>query len=486
MGSSDMWAGAGSALASLFVLFSMAKSQVKVTLWFNKIAGYFNPYIQITIPEYGAQRFKRSDFFVAIEAYLSDTCAQGARKLKADLGSDRSKPQAAVDDDQEIVDTFHGATLWWYAYKEMPSHNIISYNPGDDERRFYRVTFHRRFRDFVLGEYVPYVLNKGRAVTVQNRQRRLFTNNTSGSWSSYGQKAFWSHVEFKHPAKFETLAMDPTEKQSIIDDLVAFKDGEDYYKKIGKPWKRGYLLFGPPGTGKSTMIAAIANFLDYDVYDLELTAVNNNTELRKLFIEITGKSIIVIEDIDCSVDLVGKRKVAKAHKSGSGCEGAMDKMLPKEANKDDKEGAKMTLSGMLNVIDGLWSACGGERIIIFTTNNKGKLDPALIRRGRMDKHIEMSYCRYEAFKLLASNYLDITDHNLFEQFGEIQQLLEEIDMSPADVAETLMPMSRNKRDAGVCLADLVVALRNAKEDDEAAKMKEKAKATEKEEISMEE
>ena len=74
---------------------------------------------------------------------------------------------------------------------------------------------------------------------------------------------------------------------------------------------------------------------------------------------------------------------------------------------------------MLNFIDGLWSACGGERIIIFTTNNNHKLDPALIRRGRMDKHIEMSYCRYEAFKVLASNYLQIEEHQFFELFGEI-------------------------------------------------------------------
>ena len=50
---------------------------------------------------------------------------------------------------------------------------------------------------------------------------------------------------------------------------------------------------------------------------------------------------------------------------------------------------------------------GGERIIVFTTNYVEKLDPALIRRGRMDKHIEMSYCCYDAFKVLAKNYLDV-------------------------------------------------------------------------------
>ena len=71
------------------------------------------------------------------------------------------------------------------------------------------------------------------------------------------------------------------------------------------------------------------------------------------------------------------------------------------------------LSCLLNFIDGLWSACGGERIIIFTTNHKEKLDPALIRRGRMDKHIEMSYYRFEGFKVLIINYLDVIEHELF-------------------------------------------------------------------------
>uniref|UniRef100_A0A453JEQ5 AAA+ ATPase domain-containing protein n=2 Tax=Aegilops tauschii TaxID=37682 RepID=A0A453JEQ5_AEGTS len=268
--------------------------------------------------------------------------------------------------------------------------------------------------------------------------------------------------------------MDPKQKETIIDDLMAFQENKEYYIKVGKPWKRGYLLYGPPGTGKSTMIAAMANFLDYDVYDLELTAIKNNTELRKLFIETTGKSIIVIEDIDCSIDLTGKRRKGK---KGSGDKDSDDNdrpKLPMEPEKDDD--TKVTLSGLLNFIDGLWSACGGERIIIFTTNHKEKLDPALIRRGRMDKHIEMSYCRFEGFKVLAKNYLDVVEHELF---GEIWQLLEETDMSPADVAENLMPMSKKKkRDPDVCLAGLIKALKKAKEDAVAAKAKEEEEAKE--------
>ncbi|GLT62890.1 hypothetical protein SLA2020_354930 [Shorea laevis] len=97
-------------------------------------------------------------------------------------------------------------------------------------------------------------------------------------------------------------------------NLLSFRKGKEYYAKIGKAWKRGYLLHGPPGTGKSTMIAAMANLLDYDVYDLELTAVKDYTELKRLLIDTSSKSIILIEDIDCSLDLTGQREKKKTKK----------------------------------------------------------------------------------------------------------------------------------------------------------------------------
>ena len=113
---------------------------------------------------------------------------------------------------------------------------------------------------------------------------------------------------FEHPKTFATLAMDPAKKKEVMDDLDAFRGGKDYYARVGKAWRRSYLLYGPPGTGKFTMIAAMGNYLEYDVYDIELTSVRTNTDLRKLFIETTSKSIIVIKDIDCSLDLTGTCK----------------------------------------------------------------------------------------------------------------------------------------------------------------------------------
>ena len=87
-------------------------------------------------------------------------------------------------------------------------------------------------------------------------------------------------------------------------------------------------------------------------------------------------------------------------------------------------------------MDGLWSSCGDERIIVFTTNHKDQLDPALLRPGRMDVHVHMSYCTMDGFKLLTSNYLNIeADHQLYRQ---IEGLLENVEVTPAEIAEELL------------------------------------------------
>ena len=389
---------------------------------------------------------------------------------------DRKSLTLSLDDNEEITDEFLGVKLWWTSKRRLPTSSTFTFYPNSDEKRYYRLSFHRRHRDLITSMYLSHVIKEGKGIEVRNRQRKLYTNGSSENWYSE-KRTKWTHVLFEHPATFDTLAMDPKKKKDIINDLVKFQKGKEYYNKIGKAWKRGYLLYGPPGTGKSTMISAMSNFLDYDVYDLELTAVKDNTELRKLLIDTSNKSIIVIEDIDCSLDLTGQREEKKKKKDDEDEE--KDQVRKKAEEMENVQKSKVTLSGLLNFIDGIWSACGGERVIVFTTNHVDKLDPALIRRGRMDKHIELSYCCFESFKVLARNYLDVESHELFP---EVERLLGETDMTPADVAENLMPKS-DEEDAETCLKNLVEALEKAKEDakkraEEEARLKAEEEAEE--------
>ncbi|XP_042496496.1 AAA-ATPase ASD, mitochondrial-like isoform X2 [Macadamia integrifolia] len=467
----ELWTSLASTAAAITIAWTMFQqyfpNQLRDYLikYGHQIVTFFYPYIQISFHEYTADRFKRSEVYSTIEAYLSSNSSERAKRLKADAGKDTRKLVLSMDDYEEVTDDFKGIKFWWSSNKTVPKNPSFSFYPASGGKRFYKLTFHKRYRDLVTVSYLNHVMDEGKALGVKNRQRKLLTNNKSDNWYGY-KRSVWSHVVFEHPATFQTLAMEPQKKKEIMDDLINFSKSKDYYKKIGKSRKRGYLLYGPPGTGKSSMIAAMANLLDYDIYDVELTAVKDNTELRKLLIETSSKSIIVIEDIDCSLDLTGQRKkkeeMEKEKKEGEGeGEGDPATAVKKEAEKGKDKESKVTLSGLLNFIDGLWSACGGERLIVFTTNYVEKLDPALIRRGRMDKHIEMSYCSFEGFKVLAKNYLDLDSHPLFET---IHGLIDETQITPADVAENLMPKSFGGNAKVDCLEALIRALQVAKEE----------------------
>lgn len=100
---------------------------------------------------------------------------------------------------------------------------------------------------------------------------------------------------------------------------------------------------------------------------------------------------------------------------------------------------------------------------MFTTNHIEKLDPALLRSGRMDMHIFMSYCSFPALKILMKNYLDWDFDD--EDNGEEDELLKELEeavdaagMTPADISEVLIKNRRyEKRQAA---KELLEVLRN--------------------------
>ncbi|CAD6256327.1 unnamed protein product [Miscanthus lutarioriparius] len=222
-----------------------------------------------------------------------------ASKLKAELGNNsKDDPLIGLDKNQEVVDNFDGAQMWWRlcpkSAKNMGGPPSSACCPGDsdDEPRCYRLVFHKRHRKLVLDSYLPSIVRQWREIIATNRQRLLFTNHSQEG------KSRWINVPYNPRATFRHARHGPQQEDRDHGGSHGIPVAKEYHSKVGKAWKRGYLLHGPPGTGKSTMIGAMANFLEYDVYDLDLTSIKDNAELRKLFLDTTDRSIIVIEDID--------------------------------------------------------------------------------------------------------------------------------------------------------------------------------------------
>uniref|UniRef100_A0A0A0KKI2 AAA+ ATPase domain-containing protein n=1 Tax=Cucumis sativus TaxID=3659 RepID=A0A0A0KKI2_CUCSA len=388
-----------------------------------------------------------NEVFQAADIYLRTIISPSTDILKVHKTARQQNITLSIYKDQEISDYFQNIHLQWQLVCSNDSHDTTT------EKRHFELSFPKKFRERVVDFYLPYVLKTAKEVEEKNKVVKIFSQECN-DYDDYAGAATWGSVNLDHPSTFDTLAVDPELKQWIIDDLDRFVRRRDFYRKVGKAWKRGYLLYGPPGTGKSSLIAAMANYLKFNIYDLDLTTIYSNSDLRRNLLATRNRSILVIEDIDCSVEI---------------------------QNRDSGEeyggyNNKFTLSGMLNFIDGLWSSVGDERIIIFTTNHKEKLDPALLRPGRMDVHIHMSYCSRKGLKVLASNYLgeEATEHDVYR---EIEELIGDMEVSPAEIAEELMKGEETE----AVLGGLLNFLKHKREE----KRKEKDEEEEEEEENVE-
>ncbi|XP_021274471.1 AAA-ATPase At3g50940-like [Herrania umbratica] len=413
-------------------------STLSMLATFTIIRSTFNDFIPKEIREYLWSFIRRfsSEFTLVIEeshdgssnhlfkaavAYLgshvlsASSAADSPKRLTVGKNENVRMFAFGLDRHSEIVDFFHGVPMKWKYNSDANTNN----NQLTSESRWYELSFQKKHAEMVKSKYLPHVVAMARKLKNQNRMVK-FHSIRRERWCS-------SAVNLEHPMTFNTLAMDGDLKKDIIEDLDSFINGKEYYKKIGKVWKRGYLLYGPPGTGKSSLIAAMANHLNFDIYNLNLSAVNSDSSLEYLLLHVSNRSILVIEDIDCTVKLQNRQA---GDETGS---------YPH---------VQVTLSGLLNAIDGLLSCCGDERIIVFTTNYKDRIDPALLRAGRMDKHICLSYCTVSTFKQLVANYLGISNHDLF---CHIEKIMEGIKVSPAEVAGELM----KSKDPKTCLNGLI-------------------------------
>jgi len=188
-------------------------------------------------------------------------------------------------------------------------------------------------------------------------------NSWGTEWRPFGQP--------RRKRPLESVVLDEGVKERIVTDVKDFLDSGSWYHDRGIPYRRGYLLYGPPGTGKSSFIQALAGELDYDIAILNLSERGlTDDRLNHLLTIVPNRTLVLLEDVDAA--FANRR----------------------QTDVDGYRGANVTFSGLLNALDGVASA--EERVLFLTTNHVDRLDPALVRPGRVDMTVRLgAVTRYQ-------------------------------------------------------------------------------------------
>jgi mitochondrial chaperone BCS1 len=284
-----------------------------------------------------------------------------------------------------------------------------------------------------------YHLNKDkeRALTII---RRPYTGG-------YGSRLSWSRITAKPRRALDTVILDASQKEMVIRDVEEYMDESTsaFYGRHGIPYRRGYLFHGPPGVGKTTLSLALANHFNLDVYVLTLLDQNlNDSDLISLLNQLPGRSLLLLEDIDTAG--LSNRSKSKSTATGTGG-GASRRGGPgrrgggdggpvadsvgqkKQQDDEDDEGApmgsKVSLSGLLNAIDGVAAPEG--HILIMTSNQPHELDDALVRAGRISVRVKFENAsRGQAREIFKRMYCDPADGRESEDgLGSVELGVEE-------------------------------------------------------------
>ncbi|KAF9265548.1 mitochondrial chaperone BCS1 [Marasmius fiardii PR-910] len=197
----------------------------------------------------------------------------------------------------------------------------------------------------------PKLLTEARDLALRGQEGKLVIHTAWGTdWRPFGQP--------RRKRPLSSVVLDKGVGEKIEGDVRTFLDRRKWYAERGIPYRRGYLLHGPPGSGKSSFIQALAGSLNYDICLLNLSERGlGDDKLNHLLSNVPERSFVLIEDVDA----------------------AFNKRV--QTSEDGYQSA-ITFSGFLNALDGV--ASGEERIIFLTTNHPERLDPALVRPGRVD------------------------------------------------------------------------------------------------------
>ena len=204
---------------------------------------------------------------------------------------------------------------------------------------------------------------------------------------------------FGHPRSrrpLHSVVLDQSISSEIVTDVRDFISSASWYKERGIPYRRGYLLYGPPGCGKTSFITSLAGELEYSICVLNLSdRAMSDDRLQHRLADAPENSIILLEDIDSA--FVSRDIDPNLETAFQGLN-------------------RLTFSGLLNAIDGVTSTEG--RIVFMTTNYMERLDKALIRPGRVDYKQHIGYCSKQQLQVMFNNFYPDADPNLAMKFAE--------------------------------------------------------------------
>ena len=292
--------------------------------------------------------------------------------------------------------------------------------------------------------------------TIENlRENKKFIYTLVNTKWEDNKYEIWEENVFLSTRTFNNIFF--VNKSEVIKKINFFNNNRDWYFEKGIPYSLGIGLHGPPGTGKTSLIKAIANYTNRHIIVISLKLIKTKKQLDSIFFEERynvdnkkdsisfDKKIIVFEDIDCIGNIVMNREKKKTGTlfnnldltSNINTKITVNELLEKitgemgndkvyELPKLQTDDLPITLDDILNLWDGIRETPG--RIMIISSNHYYELDPALIRPGRIDMTLELSYVNYAVIKDIYRHFFneeidDIILQNIKENFYTPAELI---------------------------------------------------------------